>query len=533
MSLTKASFSMITGAPANVLDFGADPTGTTDSTLAFNQALNYTSVITSNSQNNVRQTVIVPAGNYLIGGTVYIQKGMHLKGSGDGPSRIIIPVTNFAGPTFLLGWGLYNGVPTQSGGGLPPSISDLCTEGGSTNSLGYVIDGGATAGANIYNMFITTAPTGLNINNGDLNIYNVIFDNCATGCVVNNSSGISRVVMDACDFYNCNYGFSSTGYIYDFILSNCYFFASKYNDINIGSSSPVKNFNINNCTFTYNTQYNTNTSCISFNASSSDFSVQACNFRNNPSTAIAVSGSNNLVNVFDSIFDGVATNSGYTQGTTANAFSAVGSGHKLNISDNTFINQTYTTQCIYFNALTSTTVNFTNNDWASISASQLITFNGNCSSLFVNALSNSGDSVTPLSNLTTTAVLHAKGNVNWFGPWITSGSVKYIQIPTNGYLNAQVGISAETNTGGSTSYNKSGYYSAVRYADYSGTAIDDYVVITALYAAPNSSYAPAIAPTITLDTPTGGTSGVYSQARYVVISVSNSYVITSTSVDCL
>lgn len=38
MSLTKATYSMIEGAPVNVLDFGADPTGATDSTAAFTAA---------------------------------------------------------------------------------------------------------------------------------------------------------------------------------------------------------------------------------------------------------------------------------------------------------------------------------------------------------------------------------------------------------------------------------------------------------------------------------------------------------------
>jgi ankyrin repeat protein len=40
MSLTKASYSMITGAPANVLDFAADPTGVSDSSPAIQAALN-------------------------------------------------------------------------------------------------------------------------------------------------------------------------------------------------------------------------------------------------------------------------------------------------------------------------------------------------------------------------------------------------------------------------------------------------------------------------------------------------------------
>jgi polygalacturonase len=39
MSLTKVTYSMIQGTPANVLDFGADPTGSADSTTAIQAAL--------------------------------------------------------------------------------------------------------------------------------------------------------------------------------------------------------------------------------------------------------------------------------------------------------------------------------------------------------------------------------------------------------------------------------------------------------------------------------------------------------------
>jgi hypothetical protein len=40
MALTKVSYSMIEGAPVNVLDFGADPTGATDSTTEIDNAIN-------------------------------------------------------------------------------------------------------------------------------------------------------------------------------------------------------------------------------------------------------------------------------------------------------------------------------------------------------------------------------------------------------------------------------------------------------------------------------------------------------------
>jgi hypothetical protein len=54
MSLTKVTYSMISGSPVNVLDYGADPTGVADSTAAINAAFNSSS------------SVYVPDGDYLI-----------------------------------------------------------------------------------------------------------------------------------------------------------------------------------------------------------------------------------------------------------------------------------------------------------------------------------------------------------------------------------------------------------------------------------------------------------------------------------
>lgn len=64
MSLTKATYSMIDGAPVNVLDFGAVADGVTDSTAAIQSAINYAS-------NNNRSVVYFPAGKYLTN-TLYV-----------------------------------------------------------------------------------------------------------------------------------------------------------------------------------------------------------------------------------------------------------------------------------------------------------------------------------------------------------------------------------------------------------------------------------------------------------------------------
>lgn len=63
MSLTKVSFSMIDGAVFNVLDYGADPTGTTDSTSAFQDAVTACAIAGGG-------TVFSPRGTYSILGTV-------------------------------------------------------------------------------------------------------------------------------------------------------------------------------------------------------------------------------------------------------------------------------------------------------------------------------------------------------------------------------------------------------------------------------------------------------------------------------
>jgi hypothetical protein len=63
MSLTKATFSLIDGAPVNVLDYGADPTGAVDSAAAIQAAIDASSA--------AGQWLYVPAGTYnLIPNTV-------------------------------------------------------------------------------------------------------------------------------------------------------------------------------------------------------------------------------------------------------------------------------------------------------------------------------------------------------------------------------------------------------------------------------------------------------------------------------
>lgn len=83
MSLTKVTYSMIDGAIANVLDYGADPTGVADSTTAITNALAAADVVYLPAGNyKVSQIVITGSGNTAVFGKT-------LRGAGLGVTNII------------------------------------------------------------------------------------------------------------------------------------------------------------------------------------------------------------------------------------------------------------------------------------------------------------------------------------------------------------------------------------------------------------------------------------------------------------
>ena len=79
MSLTKVSYSMINGANTNVLDYGADPTGVTDSTLKLQAAINACPV---------GGGLYIPVGTYKTTAPLTINKRITFFGDGWG-SRIM------------------------------------------------------------------------------------------------------------------------------------------------------------------------------------------------------------------------------------------------------------------------------------------------------------------------------------------------------------------------------------------------------------------------------------------------------------
>jgi hypothetical protein len=67
MALTKATFSVIAGAPANVLDFGAVGDGVADDTAAFNAVIAWANAKGGSDRDNIKgSTIFIPEGRYKI-----------------------------------------------------------------------------------------------------------------------------------------------------------------------------------------------------------------------------------------------------------------------------------------------------------------------------------------------------------------------------------------------------------------------------------------------------------------------------------
>lgn len=273
MSLTKASYSMITGAPINVLDYGADPTGTNDSTTQIQNAI------------NAGTSIYIPAGTYKISSTL-VDNGVTKIFYGDGHNDTGANVTKIVCTA---------DVTAIDFSGFGSQLSNVCLfgVGGTYTGIGHGIYWQAARGM-VQNVTVTNfrghglyyqkdncctfntitllsnAGNGLYLSQGSASVPD---DNASSfiniDCRINGQSGIadSGNSSFACTFLgatlqgNTEYGLNCYARFYTFVGLYCE--ANVINDIQFGSTanyntvfgyftnqSPVSNSIVGNATGT-------------------------------------------------------------------------------------------------------------------------------------------------------------------------------------------------------------------------------------------------------------------------------------------
>lgn len=268
MSLTKATYSMITGAYINVLDFGADPTGAADSYAAIQAAL------------NTGKNVFVPQGNYKITATLeftstdqvfFGENGNALNATSSNNPTTAVGMSQIFTQSAILMFScndrqgvsirdiVFNGCAVATGGidctgsGAPPTIAFgmVFNNVGINSVAGIALDTAEAVDAQFYNINIQgydylsniVTTRGINCGATNNNFYGCRIEGCLNGifvigsinhffgCTVANSGGtnvkiggnISQLSFNGCYFENGITIYSNSSFAYgcvDFV--NCF-----------------------------------------------------------------------------------------------------------------------------------------------------------------------------------------------------------------------------------------------------------------------------------------------------------------------
>lgn len=192
MSLTKVTYSMISGAVANALDFGAVGNGVTDDTAAIQAAIDFIGV-----NSPVGGIVYLPKGLYLTSATLDLDyDNVQLIGEGTGVNHNTGSTVTQDGPTQIIGGHVNGAVVRIWNRGC--SIKNLVVSSTATRRA-------ATSGTNVYGIWVETVDTTLGNSNGPWRInldYVHVTKQPSHGIVM-----IGNVIMSAITFSdidNCN-----------------------------------------------------------------------------------------------------------------------------------------------------------------------------------------------------------------------------------------------------------------------------------------------------------------------------------------
>lgn len=553
----------------SVLDFGADPTGVTDSTAAFNLATMSWILYGGDNDFTLRRDIYVPPGNYKISGTVYVRRGQRIYGAGEGASRIISDSTNSNRKTFVLGRGFISNIVTDDAGSLPAIIEKLHIGGGDQQAS--LVDSGAS-GTQIRDLFISSAEGGVKVWGSDTTVTRCYFDQVNVAIT---AFGQNQVISD-CQFKQNNYGILVLSSSFDNQIKNCRFEHSAYNDIVFGDAATnIKNVSISNCQFTKDGLDLVSDSGIKIQSIAAEINIRGCDFRNQRGYSInSSSGSGNIVRVNDCTFNGLKTVTSYTQSTTSAGIETFNSeyeitncrfenlsGSSINVSHSAVYTVTVR-DCLFktghflatstvagtsYTILSIGTTNFTLIGAATNTVGLTFVANGagagtgtvtkltsyialTGSTGIIEMYNNRGDDILPLFNTQNTVYVRARGNIRWLGMSKVSGSRRYWLIPTQRATIVQVNILAATVT--DQIFRQAITFLAARKIGGTGTTYMDYATEVPIYETPMDGTGIVIETAVELDSVgAGATLSYVNIGRNLLVSIPVLYGANSIEVD--
>jgi hypothetical protein len=343
MSLTKASYSMITGAPANILDFGADPTGNTSSSTAIQAALDSGAL-----------SIYAPAGTYKVTSTINIVRPVTFYGAGKS-NTVFTQSTNFDVFKIDDGVGVMNNL-NMSGFGINNTQARASVISGAGIKLNKVYFSQLTD-ISINNTYIGIDSTQSNVvkyDGVDVFDFNYVgywfhngfgFDSYVANCVISGGgAGFASVYMqDMCDemtfysvimnrssynlytdasaygvnlrpefcrFFACSFDSSTTGvflrHCTDMTFVGCFFSNRPGNGLQIGTTSITENVVFLGCTF-----FNNGGSGAVVGEFASNTVFDDCNFVGNSTTIL---NTGNGLTVAANAIDFTVTNCNFKNG---------------------------------------------------------------------------------------------------------------------------------------------------------------------------------------------------------------------------
>tara|TARA_B110000503_G_scaffold139731_1_gene228825 strand:+ start:2949 stop:4358 length:1410 start_codon:yes stop_codon:yes gene_type:complete len=237
MSLTKVSYSMISGAYENVLDYGADPSGVTDSAAAFQAAIDYAVAnvkgvfIPSSDVSTVYriETPLVIDGPIdFIGESM---NGVTITGVGIGAGNYLLSITD---PTKITGMKVGNFTLMGDGAcnclyinNVTASTFENINVRTAVNGVDFASTAGNTYQMTWSNLNTLTAISGsaVRVLSGG-SVVHTTFQNCFfggnTGFYTSSGSGLNSTTMLSCNFEgNANYGMYIGGGVQGLSMVGC------------------------------------------------------------------------------------------------------------------------------------------------------------------------------------------------------------------------------------------------------------------------------------------------------------------------